>query len=105
MSNYEAFLYITDHKTRRMTPDDKTSLMKSLEEERQAMIEETFNAAIAPCPLTNGIIRTIVENSHFLFSIRDVLKIVSHKKTAEAVFQILSEEMEDMELEEEVEMR
>ena len=53
MSNYEAFLYLTDHKTRRMTPDDKTSLMKCLEEGRQAMIEETFNAAIAPCPLTN----------------------------------------------------
>ena len=87
----------TDHKKRKMTPHDKTSLTKTLEEERQAMIEDTLNAAIAPCPLTNGLIRAIVDNSQYLFSISDIEKIVSHKKTAAAVLQILSEEMGDME--------
>ena len=80
-----------------MTTDDKTSLTKTLEEERQAMIEGTLNVAIAPCPLTNGLIRAIVDNSQYLFSISDVEKIVSHKKTAAAVLQILSEEMGDIE--------
>ena len=79
-----------------MTSDDKTSLTKTLEEERQAMIEGTLNVAIAPCPLTNGLIRAIVDNSQYLFSISDVEKIVAHKQTAAAVLQILSEEMGDI---------
>ena len=69
-----AKLFAIDHNKRIMTTDDKTSLTKTLEEERQAMIEGTLNVAIAPCPLTNGLIRAIVDNSQYLFSISDVKK-------------------------------
>jgi hypothetical protein len=60
------------------------------------MSQELYsNSIIAPCTLTNGVIKQLVECAKFIFTIEDVKKIVSEEYSAKCVLAIFEGEFED----------
>ena len=53
------------------------------------------NVPIAPCHLTNGTIKRLQENAHFLFTISDVKKILGDSFTARMVLEEVCDFFED----------
>ena len=90
------------HKTRSLARGDKISLTRSLEELRQKESDLSFNnSSIAPCTLTRGVIKLLVDQAKYIFSLEDLKKLITdHNDISKKVLQIFSEEFGDINLDE-----
>ena len=88
------WVYSSGHKRRALARGDKKSLTRSLEELRQKINDDYFNnSSIAPCALTNGVIKQLVGQAKFIFSLEDVAKVITrHDDMAKRVLKIFAEE-------------
>ena len=75
---------------------EKKSLTIALEQERERISNELYsNPIIAPCSLTRGVIRQLVDHSRYIFDLEDVQKFVSCDFTARCVLRAFADEFED----------
>ena len=87
---------ISGDRSRTILPADRLSLTRSLQEERRIINQREYgNSALAPCYLTNGVIKSLLYYSKSIFCLEDVKLLVSDEETATRVLQVFKEEFED----------
>lgn len=93
-------LFEEGHKRRTVSKEDRRILGLSLKELRDRLAQAIYsNVPIAPCHLTNGIIKKLQENAHFLFTQKDVQKIIGDEFTAQMVLEEVCDFFEDFKIE------